>query len=540
MSTQTIATRFGLFRLIAPLLLVLVFAIALAVQALSAQRRQRQAARQTLIDYADFAAFILANGARQELERRVPYAFGPVRAWDPGSGQPLPPAAVIGRDRVEAERCAAESPAAPMYLRLDLRTGELTTAGDSLHPARASWLADTLAADVRTAGPDGAFRHLFTDRRGAGLLVYTAVRDTADRPIALYAKTSCFSISGTSVFALAMQATPALSPSLTGGLPNDSLLSVQVTGPAGDTIWQSTTQYAADIAGRAAMASMWGGARLTVHIRPELSDRLVVGGIGYGGPPLAAFLLLMIVGFAGLAIVQVRRQQELVRLRERFISNVSHELRTPLQQILVFTELLRMEKLSTEDERRHSIEVVERETRRLIELVENVLRFSRAGSGDDPLVIENVLLEPLVRETVQAFEPLARAQHAHIALDGDATLVAQADANAVRRVLINLLDNAIKYGPRGQTVRVVVAGVDDVVQLAVEDEGPGIAPADRDRVWRAFERLEAETSAAVAGSGMGLSIVRDLMTRMHGSARIEQAKSSGARFVVELPRGRIP
>ena len=169
-----------------------------------------------------------------------------------------------------------------------------------------------------------------------------------------------------------------------------------------------------------------------------------------------------------------------------------------------------------------------------------MLRFARVQRGEDALVIERLPLEPLVRETVQAFEPLARAQHARIELVTDATAIAQADANAVRRIVLNLLDNAIKYGPRGQTVRMVLAGDGAVVQLAVEDEGPGIAPADRERVWRAFERLEADASAAVAGSGMGLSIVRDLTMRMKGTARIEQAKSGGARVVVELPRGREP
>jgi signal transduction histidine kinase len=237
----------------------------------------------------------------------------------------------------------------------------------------------------------------------------------------------------------------------------------------------------------------------------------------------------------GLAILQVRRQQELMRARERFISSVSHELRTPLQQILVFAELLRMEKLESDDERRHSLTVIERETRRLIQLVENVLAFARTSRDGVDLSREPVPLGPLVRDTVAAFEPLASASNATIRIVSIGDAVADGDADAIRRALLNLLDNAVKYGPRGQSITVTISENAGSAIVAVEDEGKGIPPGDRERIWTAFSRLEREEKAAIAGSGIGLSIVRDLVERMGGSVRVEAADGGGARFVLSLP-----
>jgi signal transduction histidine kinase len=224
-----------------------------------------------------------------------------------------------------------------------------------------------------------------------------------------------------------------------------------------------------------------------------------------------------------------------MRARERFISNVSHELRTPLQQILVFAELLRMDKLRSDDERRHSMNVIERETRRLIQLVENVLAFARTNRDGMTLSREPVRLEPLIRETVTAFEPLALASRAALRVVADSQATAAGDPDAIRRALLNLLDNAVKYGPAGQTVTVSISERAGSAVIAIEDEGPGVPAADRERIWSAFSRLDREEEAAIAGSGIGLSIVRELVERMDGSVHVEDAENGGARFVISLP-----
>jgi signal transduction histidine kinase len=526
--------RLHLLGFIAPLALVVVLAAASAFSALEAGRRQRTAALRTVRDYADFAAFSLANVALQELERRLTYGFFPVLRYDPSSGEPLPPPSALGLDRVEAGRCV-KADTLPTYVRLDTRSGDLQLSGGPLLPAAMPWLADTLRATAASWERDMLYGHIFAAGERPPLLAYRVVQDSTGQTLAVYAKTSCLTLQdGLSLFRLAATTTRLLPPSLTGSLPNDSLLSVRAIDPLGRVVWSTPVQYASGTAGAWDGGARIGGLRLEVAIRPEAASRLVIGGVPPSRFPLAAALLVLTLVFSALAVLQLRQQQRMVQARARFISNVSHELRTPLQQILVFTELQRMDKLRTEPEREHALEVVERETRRLIELVDNVLHFARGVRGENGLALTPIDLEPIVRETVQSFLPLARTRNATLDVDCAPT-VALGDARAVRRVLVNLLDNAVKYGPPGQTVRVRLSSANGLTSLAVEDQGPGIPDADRERVFQPFERLEREERAAIAGSGMGLAIVRDLVTRMHGSVTLEADTAGGARFVVHLP-----
>jgi signal transduction histidine kinase len=138
---------------------------------------------------------------------------------------------------------------------------------------------------------------------------------------------------------------------------------------------------------------------------------------------------------------------------------------------------------------------------------------------------------------VEAFRPLAAAREATVVLDIPDTLTVRAERNALRQVLLNLLDNAIKYGPVGQEVRVEGRDAADGrgVVLAVEDQGPGVPLGDRERIWEGFERLERE-DAPVAGSGIGLAVVRALAARMGGETAVGDAPTGGARFTVRLER----
>ena len=105
----------------------------------------------------------------------------------------------------------------------------------------------------------------------------------------------------------------------------------------------------------------------------------------------------------------------------------------------------------------------------------------------------------------------------------------------MRQIVLNLLDNALKFGPPGQTVRLVVERVDDRACIAVEDEGPGIPEVDRGRIWSPYVRLRRERNASQEGSGIGLAVVRELTLLHGGTSSVEESSGGGARFVVELP-----
>jgi signal transduction histidine kinase len=221
-------------------------------------------------------------------------------------------------------------------------------------------------------------------------------------------------------------------------------------------------------------------------------------------------------------------------MRGDFVENISHELRTPLAQMRVYLETLRLGRFTTDEQRAWSIANAERETRRLEHLVERVLRFSRSarfGDDDEPSPVD-VAAETV--RIVDEFRPLADARKAHIETDVTAVPSVALRPNALRHVLLNLLDNAVKYGPSGQTVRVRVHTLGDEVRIEVTDAGPGVPLAERESVWRAYRR--GKTVGHMAGSGIGLAVVRDVVGQHAGRAWIADAPGDcGTRFVVAFP-----
>lgn len=210
---------------------------------------------------------------------------------------------------------------------------------------------------------------------------------------------------------------------------------------------------------------------------------------------------------------------------------MSHELRTPLTNIQLFAETLSLDRARTADERRTAIETITRETRRLVHMVENVLALSRVGRPALALVRGPERVERLVTDAVTSFDPLFRANDIATRITVQGPEIALIDGDAVRRILVNLLDNAVRYGPVGQTIAVRAIHRGDRLEVVVEDEGPGVPAADRDRVWRAFER---GTNGTSGGTGIGLAVVRQLVTLHGGQARIEDGER-GARVTVVLP-----
>jgi signal transduction histidine kinase len=233
--------------------------------------------------------------------------------------------------------------------------------------------------------------------------------------------------------------------------------------------------------------------------------------------------------------MQLRRESELARLRSDFIASVSHELRTPLAQVRMFAETLLLGRVRSDEERLRSLQIVDQEARRLTHLVENILQFSRAEREVIQLAPVPVELASQVREAIEAFSPVARSRHVMVqtALEND--VVSVVDPGALRQMLLNLLDNAVKYGPLGQTVTITLRRVGERVRVMVDDQGPGIPPEHRDRVWEPYQRLESAVAAAVAGSGIGLAVVRQLVALHGGRAWVEAAPGRGARFAIELP-----
>jgi signal transduction histidine kinase len=188
-------------------------------------------------------------------------------------------------------------------------------------------------------------------------------------------------------------------------------------------------------------------------------------------------------------------------------------------------------------EHTRSLDIIDQEARRLGHLVDKVLCFDRVERGENTLIPEQTDLASLMREVLEAFAPLATARHVQVRVELDDDVVAEVDRGAMRQVLINLLDNAVKYGPAGQTISVGLKCADDGrwARIWVEDEGPGIPESERAKIWEPFHRLERDANSAVAGSGIGLALVRNLTVAHGGRVFAEEGASSGSRFTVEIP-----
>lgn len=238
-----------------------------------------------------------------------------------------------------------------------------------------------------------------------------------------------------------------------------------------------------------------------------------------------------------------RRETAAVQLRATFVASVSHELRTPLTQVRMYAEMLRLELLSTPQERTRALSVIEKEAERLTLLIERALAFVRTGHAAPPPPQESVVVVSAVARALDAIAALAAERFVRLRYDIDATLAVRIARDDLHQVLLNLLDNAIKYGPVGQVVQLSAQAVEGLVHIAVRDHGPGVAIDERARIWRPFHRGHAAASWSTSGTGIGLVVVRDLVERAGGRAWVESpapprdGPGLGAVFVVALPPG---
>jgi len=512
------------------LLLTLVLAGVLAYQAQDAAHSHRAAAESALRDYAAFAGEEYAARLGRMLDEGMVHKTltAPFSTADTVTETP---AEMLERTREKAghTKVRVES-----FFALDLASRELWARGSRIPASVRRWTHDSLAHRVRTVFvPEWAHESLLVgEGKEARLLTYT-VKHHGSRPVAYG-----FTVRPEELqpfFRHAFGGEPLVPRSLARGLPNDSLLSVRVY--AGGRELFRTGSRPADPALSAANTLPESFTTLSVRasLHPETAEMLLIGGLPRSRLPVLLGLLLLTTALVVAAIFQLRREYELARLRSEFVSSVSHELRTPLAQIRMFGETLLLGRVRSEAERRRSLEIIDQEARRLSHLVDNVLRFSRAERLKGRVDLCEVEVGPLVRGVAEAFSPLAATAAVHVEAQVEDGVTVRADPEALRQVLLNLLDNAVKYGPRGQTVTVAAESHDGWLRLRVDDQGPGIPPRAREKVWEAFWRLERESAAAVAGTGIGLAVVREIVSLHGGRTRVEEAPGGGARFVVELP-----
>jgi PAS domain S-box-containing protein len=236
------------------------------------------------------------------------------------------------------------------------------------------------------------------------------------------------------------------------------------------------------------------------------------------------------------AVRDVSDEHALERARSDFVATASHELRTPLAAVYgAARTLLRTDIEIPGDQRDRFLEIIVSETERLTAIVSQILLAGQLEEGRVDVTTTATDLRPLAESTLDLAR-LRAPEQIELRLEQDgAPAVALADEDKLRQVLVNLLDNAIKYSPDGGDVVVELEGGNGRVRLAVRDHGLGIPPGEQERIFEKFYRLDPALTRGVGGSGLGLFISRELVSRMGGSLTVRSQPGEGAAFVVDLP-----
>jgi signal transduction histidine kinase len=251
---------------------------------------------------------------------------------------------------------------------------------------------------------------------------------------------------------------------------------------------------------------------------------------------MLGFVTVMLA-FGGYLTVRIlKRELEIARLRADFVSTVSHEFRSPLTGIRQLGGMLLEGRVTDPEKQRGYFKMIVQESDRLSRLVENILDFSRMEEGRKEYRFEPLDPSPWLRTLVADFVTEIAAHGAAVEADiKDGLPPISADKEALGSAVRNLLDNAVKYSPGSKTVWLDAGAEGDAVKISVRDKGVGISERDRKRIFDRFYRAEGEISKRIKGAGLGLSLVKHVVTAHGGTVECQSRVGEGSVFTIRLP-----
>jgi signal transduction histidine kinase len=227
--------------------------------------------------------------------------------------------------------------------------------------------------------------------------------------------------------------------------------------------------------------------------------------------------------------------RELDRLKDEFVSLVSHELRTPLTSIRGYVELLLEEEGQLDDDQRRFLEIVNRNSERLLALVADLLFLAQIDAGKPAIELGQVDLNRIVEECVEASSPVADSKGIALSLQARRLPKLAGDPARLAQVLDNLVSYALKFTPSGGSVEIRIRAEDGEAVLEVQDTGLGIPEDEQDQLFERFFRSSSSTEAAIPGTGLGLTITKAIVERHGGTIEVESAPHAGTTVRVRLP-----
>ena len=241
-------------------------------------------------------------------------------------------------------------------------------------------------------------------------------------------------------------------------------------------------------------------------------------------------------GSALVLFFDITRLTALENVRREFVADVSHELRTPLTSIRAFVETLLDGGLDDRENAVRFLEIARRHADRMESLIDDLTDLSRIETGAVRLEVREVDAAAVAREIVARLEPRRAAAAVEVRVDLPSPFPLRADPERLEQILVNLIDNAIKFNRPTGSVRVTGETGPDRTRIAVEDTGIGIPADGLEKIFNRFYRVDRARSRDLGGTGLGLAIVRHLVRLHGGTIRAESELGRGSRFVIELPR----
>ncbi len=241
-----------------------------------------------------------------------------------------------------------------------------------------------------------------------------------------------------------------------------------------------------------------------------------------------------------LVMTDVTRIRKLETMRRDFVANVSHELKTPVTSISGFSETLLDGAAEDPEARTRFLKIIRHQARRLTAILEDLMTLSRlehdAQNADIPL--RPTPIRPILENAVKTWQPEAAPKNMQLTINCDAALEASVNAPLIEQAMINIIGNAVKYGPAKSGITVDAERDADEIRLSVKDEGPGIARHHLPRLFERFYRVDKGRSRDIGGTGLGLAIVKSIAIAHGGRVSVDSTPGKGSAFTIHLASSR--
>lgn len=249
-----------------------------------------------------------------------------------------------------------------------------------------------------------------------------------------------------------------------------------------------------------------------------------------------ALVLLLGAMFLGVLLIlrDILREKRLSRLRSDFVSNVTHELKTPLTSIHLFTESIILDRVKTTADKKEYLYIILKETERLKRMINNILDFSKREKDELPYNLEKVDVTALVRSALNDLDYWLVEKKFTVETRIEENICATADADALKQAIINLLSNAIKFSRNKKEIFVRLRKEKEEVIIEVEDKGIGIPEDQKDLIFNKFYRVEQKKVEDVTGTGLGLTVVKEIIEGHNGKILVESILNEGSKFTFIL------